>query len=69
MMDDWKRRVVVEREQLVLKLDKLRAYVQTMAFMALSEAERSRLRNQERFMAGYAAMLDERIAAFRGTEE
>jgi len=49
---------VTEKDELSEKLAKL------LAFSGLSEAERSRLRNQARFMDGYAAVLEERIAAF-----
>ena len=35
-----------------------------LASMTVTEAERSRLRNQARFMDGYSAVLQERIVAF-----
>jgi len=58
------QRVVEEKAQLDERLGKLFAFFQTEKFTGLSEAERSRLRNQARFMDGYAAVLEERIAAF-----
>lgn len=58
------QRVVTEKEELAEKLAKLLAFFQTPIFAGLSEAEQSRLRNQARFMDGYAAVLEERIAAF-----
>jgi len=58
------QRVVAENEELAEKLAKLLSFFQTKMFEGLSEAERSRLRNQARFMDGYAAVLEERIAAF-----
>jgi len=58
------QRVVTEKEELSEKLAKLLAFFQTPIFAGLSEAEQSRLRNQARFMDGYAAVLEERIAAF-----
>lgn len=58
------QRVVTEKEELSEKLTKLLAFFQTPIFAGLSEAEQSRLRNQARFMDGYAAVLEERIAAF-----
>ncbi len=58
------QRVVDEKAQLDERLGKLFAFFQTEKFTGLSEAERSRLRNQARFMDGYAAVLEERIAAF-----
>lgn len=58
------QRVVTEKEELSEKLTKLLTFFQTPIFAGLSEAEKSRLRNQARFMDGYAAVLEERIAAF-----
>lgn len=58
------QRVVEEKAQLDERLGKLFAFFQTETFTGLSEAERSRLRNQARFMDGYAAVLEERISAF-----
>lgn len=58
------QRVVVERDELSEKLTKLLAFFQTPIFTRLPEAEQSRLQNQARFMDGYAAVLEERIAAF-----
>ena len=46
------------------EIRKLLAFFHGPIFPALDEAERSRLRNQARFMDGYAAVLEERIAAF-----
>ncbi len=57
-------RVVAEKTELSDKLSKLLAFFQSPIFSTLSEAEQSRLRNQARFMDGYAAVLEERIAAF-----
>ena len=50
------------------RLGRLFAFFQTQTFEALPEAERSRLRNQARFMDGYSAVLQERIAAFGGQQ-
>lgn len=58
------QRVVDEKNELSDKLSKLYAFFQGPIFPTLSEAEQSRLRNQARFMDGYAAVLEERIAAF-----
>ena len=60
----YQQRVIDENRELGERLGKLLAFFQTPAFVELSEAERSRLRNQARFMDGYAAVLEERIAAF-----
>ena len=58
------QRVVDEKIELAFRLSKLLAFFQTPIFAGLPEAERSRLRNQARFMDGYAAVLEERIEAF-----
>ena len=58
------QRVVDEKNDLSGKLGKLLAFFQSPIFTGLTEAERSRLRNQARFMDGYAAVLEERIAVF-----
>lgn len=58
------QRVVTEKADLDEKLGRLMAFFQTPIFEGLPEAERSRLRNQARFMDGYSAVLEERIAAF-----
>ena len=58
------QRVVTEKADLDERLGRLLAFFQTQTFEALPEAERSRLRNQARFMDGYSAVLKERIVAF-----
>lgn len=58
------QRVVDERAELSDRLSKLLGFFHTPIFAGLDAAERTRLRNQARFMDGYAAVLEERIAAF-----
>jgi hypothetical protein len=58
------QRVVDEKASLDEKLVKLLKFFQTSVFHELTEAERSRLRQQARFMDGYSAVLKERIEAF-----
>lgn len=58
------QRVVDELDDLAGRLAKLRVFLRGNMFLTLSEAERSRLNNQARFMDGYAAVLQERIEAF-----
>ena len=58
------QRVVDEKDEVGDRLSKLFAFFEGPIFWNLDEAERSRLRNQARFMDGYAAVLEERIAAF-----
>lgn len=57
-------RVVTEKNELAERLGKLLSFFQSPLFAGLSEAEQSRLRNQARFMNGYLAVLEDRIAAF-----
>lgn len=59
------QRVVDESAELTKRLSALLAFFQGVVFPTLSEAEQSRLRNQARFMDGYAAVLQERIKAFK----
>ena len=58
------QRVISEKNEVSERLSKLYAFFQGPIFPTLPEAERSRLRNQARFMDGYAAVLGERIEAF-----
>ena len=58
------QRVVEEKYELDEKLGKLLSFFQSEIFSSLSDAERSRLRNQARFMDRYSAVLKERIVAF-----
>lgn len=58
------KRVVTEKADLDERLGRLLAFFQTPSFEFMAETERSRLRNQARFMEGYSAALKERIAAF-----
>ena len=58
------QRVVTEKADLDERLGRLLAFFQTPSFEFMAETERSRLRNQARFMGGYSAALKERIAAF-----
>lgn len=58
------QRVVDEKTELSDRLSKLLNFFHTPIFAGLDAAEKTRLRNQARFMDGYAAVLEERIAAF-----
>lgn len=58
------QRVIEELAELRGRLTKLGAFIEGSVFPTLPEAEQSRLLNQARFMGGYAAVLEERIAHF-----
>ena len=63
-LQPYQQRVVTEKADLDERLGRLLAFFQTPSFEFMAETERSRLRNQARFMEGYSAALKERIAAF-----
>lgn len=58
------QRVVDEHTELAERTTRLYAFFQGPTFPTLDAAERSRLIHQARFMDGYLAVLEERIAAF-----
>jgi len=64
LVQPHQQRVVAEKKALDEKMIALLQFFQTPVFHGLSEAERSRLRQQSRFMDGYSAVLKERIEAF-----
>lgn len=64
-MPPHQQRVVAELAELNEKLTKLLAFFQSPIFGGLHEVERDRLQNQARFMDGYAAILQQRVAAFK----
>ena len=57
-------RVIVERDELRVRLDKLSAFVETQYFAGLSVAEQVRLTRQVKAMRVYHECLCERIDAF-----
>jgi hypothetical protein len=62
-MDGWLDRVVEEKEQLDGRLQKLQSFMKTPVFTCLTPAEQQRLVRQEHHMAGYSAVLEERIGS------
>lgn len=58
------QRVVDEYDEVSERLVKLLAFFEGPIFPTLDAAEKSRMRNQARFMDGYAAVLKERMEAF-----
>lgn len=63
-LEDWQQRVVDEKNEVSDRLSRLYSFFQSRKFAELPEAERVRMRSQARFMDGYAAVLEERIAAW-----
>ena len=63
-MQAYQERVVVERDELAEKLDKLRTFRHQEIFEMLPYQERGRLTRQLMAMSSYLDILNERIAAF-----
>jgi hypothetical protein len=66
-MKDYEQRVVVERDELQVKLEKLRAFLGSPVL--LIPEERSRLQQQEGFMQGYLNVLNARIVQFASQQQ
>lgn len=58
------QRVIDEKTELDIKLEKLKAFPETSIFKALPADERDRLGKQAMAMQDYSDILAERIAAF-----
>jgi hypothetical protein len=58
-------RVLVERDDLISKLAKLRLFIETPVFATLPPDEQFRLLMQADVMGLYVRILDERIQAFQ----
>lgn len=63
-LQSHQERVRIERADLGEKLTKLLEFIDGEVFDSLDEAEQDRLSRQATIMGEYAAVLDERIAAF-----
>lgn len=63
-MQAYQERVVVERNELSEKCDKLRTFTNSKAFENLPYKERGRLTRQYLAMSSYLDILNERIEAF-----
>lgn len=57
-------RVVLEKQDLDDKLQKLMSFISSPAFIVLDAEERRRLEEQALHMTNYSRVLGERIAAF-----
>ena len=60
----FQARVIAERDELAVKVEKLHAFTGTETMRALDQAERVRLMRQFAAMKDYEQVLNERIAAF-----
>ena len=68
-MEDWQERVVVERDELNIKLIKLGAFLYDDVFLTLSPIDRTLLKCQHMAMNVYCRILSERIALFKGVHQ
>lgn len=57
MMNDWQQRVVRERDELNIKIEKLKYHLNTFPDILLSK--------QLSYMCGYLSILNERINGFK----
>lgn len=64
MMEDWQERVVVERDRLNMRVQKLQEFIGGEQLKKLNEADRSLLVEQSCAMVLYLCALDRRIAGF-----
>jgi hypothetical protein len=58
------QRVVDEKRELDIKIDKLQSFFSTDIFMSVDEAEQDRLHCQYQVMKAYSLILASRIKAF-----
>jgi hypothetical protein len=64
-LQPFQGRVVIEREDLHQKIERLAAFVTTPLYEKLDIKEKDRLQDQLIAMRKYESILDERIKAFR----
>jgi len=64
IMQEHQQRVVIEKQELDEKREKLGAFIESEFYQTLSSAERNRLTQQALAMERYSTILGERIAAF-----
>lgn len=63
-MEEYKERVVDEKHELDVKLEKLRLFFSTSIFNNIDSDEQDRLNRQEVMMTQYSKILGERIENF-----
>jgi len=68
-MQEWQQRVIDEQNELALKLGKLKDFIDTEKFKALSKDERDLLIDQRNTMRTYLLILSQRIALFKDASE
>ena len=68
VMEDYQQRVIVEKQELDVKILSLTEFMSKAEFMAVDPSERVRLRMQMGAMTEYSSILGMRIAAFSAPE-
>lgn len=63
-MQEFQKRVVIEKDELDQKRQKLAEFISGSVFDALPEEEKQRLQRQASIMFDYSTVLGERISAF-----
>ena len=63
-MEQFQERVVVEKHELGIKLDRLKGFIESSKFKTIPIEEQKRMNRQFDAMAEYSQILGERIAAF-----
>ena len=63
-MQPHQEKVVVEKQELDEKIDKLTLFIKGTIYASLPAEEQMRLNNQLGYMVGYSNCLGERIEAF-----
>lgn len=63
-LEDWQVRLLMEREELDVRLTKLNDALRRPTFMVISYPQRQLLTAQSRAMERYLYLLDKRIAYF-----
>jgi len=65
-MEDYKKRVLEERDELKKKVDKLNTFVNGEEFVEIGDSEQLWLGQQYLVMVSYLDILNIRITAFEG---
>lgn len=65
IIPEHEQRVRVEREELLVKLEKLETFIDSTPFYSLSEVEKNDLDSQSIIMNQYLDILDKRISLFK----
>ena len=66
-MDEHKKQVMAERDELQKKIDVLYEFLGTVPYQASSEIEQDLLMRQYAMMIAYCSILAQRIAGFEKT--